>query len=377
MVKRFKKLRRSKKIKKVKDLVPTQAVEKVQSLNPVAPLPPEQAMSLENVPQITNETITEHREEVLSGARKFIYPLAHSKRAIVFITGGLVTLAVIAFLVYSAAGLYRLYQHNTFLYRVTQVVPFPVAKVGGDYVAYENYLFELRRQIHYYEEQQGEEANDFSTTEDKEQLAEFRKQSLTSVIDFAYVKKLAARHGVKVSGKELDARLAQMREQNRLGSSDKVFADVLRDFWGWSVADFRRSLNDQILTEKVTAKLDTEATAKANNALTQVKSGADFATVATQTTEDLASKASGGDYGFPITKSNPNVPPQVVDVLFRLKPGQTSGVINTGKALEIIKLEKIEGDVATARHIVFYLKDISAFLADIKKEQPTKTYVKF
>src|SRR5665811_1430574 len=39
--------------------------------------------ALSGVPRITNETVAEHREAVLSGARKYIYPLQHSKRRIV------------------------------------------------------------------------------------------------------------------------------------------------------------------------------------------------------------------------------------------------------------------------------------------------------
>jgi len=373
MIKRIKKLRR---FKKVKDLVPASVAEKASSYNPVAPLPPEQAMSLEDVPQITNETIAEHREDVLSGARKYIYPLAHSKRRIIIVTSAIVVLAVIAFLAYSVAGLYKFYQYNAFLYRVTQVVPFPIARAGNDFVAYENYLFELRRHIHYYQEQQGDQDNDFSTVDDKEQLAEFRKESLDDVINLAYAKMLAGQNGVKVSGKEVDERVKQMREQNRLGSSDKVFADVLRDFWGWSISDFKRSLKDQILREKVAAKLDSQATAKAASALAQIKSGSDFADVAKAVSEDPASKVNGGDYGFGIVKSNPNVPPQVIDALYKLKPGQVSAVINTGKTLEIVKVEKLENGIITARHIVFALADMTPAIEELKKKEALKTYVR-
>src|SRR3989304_10228319 len=108
MIKRLKKLRR---FKKVKDLVPSSVAEKAATYNPMAAPTPEQAMSLENVPQITNETIAEHREDVLSGARKYIYPLAHSKHRIITVTVAIVVLAVIAFLAYSIAGLYKYYQN--------------------------------------------------------------------------------------------------------------------------------------------------------------------------------------------------------------------------------------------------------------------------
>src|SRR6202035_4554405 len=98
------------------------------------------------------------------------------------------------------------------------------------------------------------------------------------------------------------------------------FADVLHDYWGWSVNDFKRSLKDQILSEKVQAKLDMADSARAKSALQQLATGTDFATLAKQVS-DAGDKINGGDYGFAITDSNPNVPPQVVTELFKLKVG--------------------------------------------------------
>ena len=110
--------------------------------------------SLERVPRITNETVAVHREEVLSGARKYIYPLQHSKHKVVIITSTLFVIFVLAFVTYCVTSLYKLQTTSTFLYRVTQVVPFPIARSGGSFIAYENYLFELRHYTHFYETQQ-------------------------------------------------------------------------------------------------------------------------------------------------------------------------------------------------------------------------------
>jgi hypothetical protein len=364
MKKKFKRRRN----KKSMSLVPANLSERIK-LNGKKE---DEVTSLENVPRITNETIAVHREEVLRGARKFIYPLQHSKRRIITLTTWILVAAVSAFLVYGVTALYRLNQYNTFLYRTTQVVPFPVARVGDNFVAYENYLFELRHYIHYYQNQLG---LNFSG-QDKEQLSRFRKQALDGVVNNAYVKILAQKNGVKVSDKEVNQRIAEVRNQNRLGSNNKVFADVLRDYWGWSISDFKRSLKEEILSEKVVAKLDTADTNRANSALFKVKNGQDFAKVATETTDDPNSKVSGGDYGFPITRTNPNVPPQVVDALFNLKPGQVSAVINTGSTLEIVKNMQVNGDTITAKHIVINLKDISDYTKDLKKEQPAHIFIK-
>ena len=103
MKNRLKKLRQkgAKQVKQVKDLVPApgEVIEKAAGLNPLNQKPPEPVVP-SDVPQITNETIAEHREDVLSGARKYIYPLQHSKHRIVVITAFLVTTTIVALFVY-------------------------------------------------------------------------------------------------------------------------------------------------------------------------------------------------------------------------------------------------------------------------------------
>src|SRR5687768_1307391 len=86
--------------------------------------------ALSSVPRITNETVTEHREEVLSSARKYIYPLQHSKHSIVRISIGILAAVAIAFLAYCSVSLYKFQATSGFIYDVTRVLPFPVAKAG-------------------------------------------------------------------------------------------------------------------------------------------------------------------------------------------------------------------------------------------------------
>jgi hypothetical protein len=208
----------------------------------------------ENVPRITNETVAEHREEVLKSARKYIYPLQHSKHRIVLVSTTLFVITLIAFSAYCTLALYRFQSSSTFLYRVSQVIPFPIARTGGKFIAYENYLFELRHYTHYYETQL---KVNFDSGKDKEQLEQFKKRALDKVITDAYVKQLAEEHGVAVSDQEVEDQITIVRNQNRLGSTEKVFEDVIKDYWGWSINDFKRSLRTTLLAQKVVAKLDT------------------------------------------------------------------------------------------------------------------------
>lgn len=326
----------------------------------------------EGVPRITNETVAEHREEVLKSARKYIYPLQHSKHRIVLISTGLFIATIVGFFVYCTLALYKFQDDSTFVYRVTQVIPFPIARTNGAFVAYENYLFELRHYTHYYETQL---KVNFDSGKDKEQLEQFKRRALDKVVNDAYVKQLAAEHNITVSDQEVEDQIAIVRNQNRLGSSEKVFEDVIRDYWGWTENDFKRSLRTTLLAQKVVAKLDTETNEKAAAALAEIQAGADFATVAKKYSDD-PSKENGGEIGFAVDRTSKEIPAQATDALFRVQPGQTTGVINTGYTLEILKNIETNGDKIRAARIVINYKDIEKYINELKDKQKFTQYIR-
>lgn len=326
----------------------------------------------ESAPRITNETVAEHREQVLSSARKYILPLQHSRKQVVTITTTLAVVGVVSFFTYCALALYKFHSDSLFIYRVTQVIPFPVAKAGSNFVAYENYLFELRRYEHYYKTQQD---TDLKSQQNKGQLVAFQKKALDKVITDAYVKQLAAKNNISVSNQELNAAVDLVRSQNRLGGSDKVFSDVLKEYWGWSEDDFRRSLKAELLSQKVVSTLDTDSYQRAHTALAALQSGQDFAAVAKQYSDDPVSKNNGGEYGYPIDRTTRNVSAQTVDALFKLKPGQYSDIVNAGTSLEIVKCIEVNGDKVRAAHIVFSFKDISVYVNDLRDKSKAQAYI--
>lgn len=330
--------------------------------------------ALSNVPRITNETLSEHREEVLRGARKYIYPLQHSKHRVVKISVSLLVLGIVGFFVLIGLGLYKFQNTSGFIYDVTKIVPFPVAKADHRWVSYESYLFELRRNMHYYQTQQ---QATFKSKDGKAQLKRLKQQAMAQVIQEAYVKELAADNDVKVTDQQVDNQLALVRDQNRLGSNNRVFKEVLNEFWGWSETDFKRELKSQMLKQAVVAKLDTKTDQKAQNALKQIKGGTDFNQLATQVSEDPATKATGGLYPAPITTADRNLAPAVTAEIFKIPAGQTSNIINTGYTLEIVKVIDKTGDSLHASHIQFNLADINTYVQPVQKKNPSHQYIKF
>jgi hypothetical protein len=329
--------------------------------------------ALSNVPRITGDTVEEHREEVLSTARKYIYPLQHSKRHVVRNSVLILLAVVIVFLGYCSVALYKLQSTSGFIYGVARVVPFPVAKAGHSWVSYESYLFELRRNMHYYHTQQ--QAN-FSTPDGKAQLKRLKLQAMNEVVQDAYVKQLAAQNGVSVSPQAVNDEVTLLRNQNRLGNNDHVFKEVLNEFWGWSEADFKRELRQQLLQQAVVAKLDTGTNARAQAALKQLEGGADFVNLAKQVSDDATTKDGGGQYPAAITTNDRSVSPVLAAELFKLKPGQTSGIINTGYTLEIVKVADTDGSSLHAAHIQFTYQPVAAYTQPLQAKEPIREFIK-
>lgn len=330
--------------------------------------------ALSNVPRITNETVAEHREEVLKGARKYKYPLEHSKHRIVIVSSVLLVAALIGFFVYTGLSLYRYQSTSLFMYRVSQVLPLPVAKAGGRWVSYESYLFELRRVMHYYETQQ---QVDFTTDTGKQQLKTYRPRALEQVIAFAYVKDLAAQNNIRVTEQEVNDAIAVLRTQNQLAAGDDELEAVMQKFFGWSLGDLRRQLRDELLAQKVAAKLDTAAFSKAQNVVLQLKNGTDFAALAAQSSDDANTKANGGQYtDAAISMKSQEVPPQVVRELGKLQPGAVSGIITTPTSFEVVKLLSKENGAYKAAHIQITFSPIESFVQPLQKKNPPKKFIK-
>lgn len=327
--------------------------------------------AFENIPKITNETVAEHREGVLKGARKYKYPLQHSKHRIIIISSTLLVVAVVAFFVYTGLALYKFQSSSAFMYRVTQVLPLPVARAGSHFVTYENYLFELRRYEHYYQSQQ---RVDFANKDGKRQLDRYKPVAMDEVVQAAYVKQLAAQNHVSVSRADLDIELNALRAQNQ--SSDQELADVTNKFFGWSLDDLKRELRQELLAQKVAATLDTAALARANNAAAQLKGGADFAAIAKQYSDDAATKDNGGQYAnTAITAASTDVPPAVVHELQSMQVGQVSDVVQAGETLEIVKLIANNDGKLTAAHISFKVTPIQTYVARYAKAHHSHVYI--
>ena len=99
------------------------------------------------------------------------------------------------------------------------------------------------------------------------------------------------------------------------------------------------------------------ARVKAESLLAEIKAGGDFELIAKRESADSASRESGGDLGW---NRRGFMVPQFDMVMFALRPGDVSPVVETSYGFHIIRVDRVQPAEVKARHILVRWKVDSA-----------------
>ena len=227
--------------------------------------------------RITNETVAEHRERVLAGGRRFKYPMQYAKHRLVINT---IIISVVALVIVATAIWWQLYpvqNTSTFFYRITRVLPLPVAIVDGQEVRYSDYLMWFRSQEHNLQYKQGV---DLYAKANKTQLNLFKRQSLDDTIADSYAAKLAKQIHVTVSSQEVNDDLKLQRQSSDGLMSEQTYDAVILDHFGWTPDELKDVTTRKLLHQKVAYAMDTTATKLKDEMTVALKTQTDFDKVA-------------------------------------------------------------------------------------------------
>lgn len=331
--------------------------------------------TLDGTPKITNDTVAEHREEVLSGARRLAYPLQQSRHKVVIVSILIIALVVIGSITYSILSLYRYKSTNNFTYRVSQIVPFPVARINGEFVEYEDYLFEIRHTL-FYLRNHGQEGVDIDSDAGRELVLRVKQEALQKVKLDALALQIARDNNITVSREEVDAQIERVRNEGGVGESDRALDEVLQDFYDWDINDLRRTIYTQLVRQKIPSVVDSGTQERAERALNELKSGVGFRELVEKYSDNTTTKANKGTIGT-IKRDTVGLPQEVVDEAFKLKEGEVSGLIKSPFGIDIIKIDKVEDDKVTLSHIFFEYFDIEEYLKEQLKSATVSEYISF
>lgn len=300
----------------------------------------EKGKKAKTAPKTEREKVEERREEVLAKGRKFKYPLQYTKHKLVINTILVAAVAVVAMVVAGWLALYQFQSTGEMMYRVTQVLPVPVAEVDGAKVRYSDYLMIYRSNLQTSEQQSGQLGN---TEDDDLVRAEYKRTALEAAVEYTYAMKLGKELGLSVSEEEIDQAFDEHRKVGGVERSEEAFLKIVQDNFGMNRREYRRMLELTLMKAKVEQEIDETAQAVAAEVETILnENGGDMAAVAESLGEQVEYEATGQ------LVDNMNVDGGRSNKAMTLEPGQVSErfLSNNGDGYYFVKLvEKTETQV--------------------------------
>lgn len=288
---------------------------------------------------------------------------------------GVVAVVVIVF----GVLIYGYKSENPAVKAVAVVVPYPVERVNGHFVTYNQYLFEVDANKRAYQNNaklNNQPAVDFNSAEGKKLVVQIKQHALDKLKSDALTAQLAAQKKVKVTDKEVNDLVDQLYQ--RYGGKDTLLK-TLKSIYGWNLNDLKAVVYKQLLAknleEKITSDpaMDAAAKAKAQAVVKEIKDGGDFAELAKKNSQ-ASDASSGGDLGF-FTKGQ--LPDELQKAAEALQPGQVSDPIKDQYGYEVIKVvEKKDDGSIHAQHILIKTVDYNEYFQGELKKAKVNVYIK-
>lgn len=276
--------------------------------------------------RITNETVAEHREQILAGGRKFKYPVQYARHKLVINAILVVLVAAILLAVIGWWQLYPMQNSGTFMYRVAKIIPVPVASIDGQSVPYRDYLVSYRASKFYlgkYDEIK------LDSKDGERQLEHVKRQSLDMAEQISYARKLASQHDITITDKDIDDFIDKERDTANGRTSQETYDASIKMLLDQTTADYRLSVSNSLLRDKVAFAIDENATKQVEVAKKLMqKDSSDFVAIADSMKKTTGGKVTAGQSGLVSLTTNKYNGLRISEIS-NMKQGELSGVLKS------------------------------------------------
>jgi len=124
-----------------------------------------------------------------------------------------------------------------------------------------------------------------------------------------------------------------------------------------------------VVAPKASPEAKAKAKARADSLLAEIKKGGDFEQIAKRESMDPGTKQLGGDLGW--NRRGSGLVPEFEGMMFALRPGDVSPVIETAFGYHIIRVDRVQAAEVKARHILIAPVIDSADVARARVEADT------
>lgn len=315
--------------------------------------------------RITNETVAEHRARILAGGRRFKYPIQYARHKLVF---NAIIIGVVALVIMAGLGWWQLYSvqnSDTFFYRVTRVLPLPVATIDGEAVRYSHYLTKYRGATHFREREQAASPEDVVRQREYDKL-----KSMDAAMAEAYAAKLARHHNITLTDEQIDQALERHRRHKTGVVSKESYNQIARDFLGWTPEEYRQEVQRGLLREEVAFAIDDTARGRRDRVAALVRDGKGL--------EEAAKEVGGDDVtGVQYSKTGSvdatSQDDGQVAVALKLEPGQVSQPFRStsGDGYIILRLISKGNGKVVYESVRVALREFAKRFDEVKKSTAT------
>ena len=262
------------------------------------------------------EKVEERREEVLATGRKFKYPLQWTRHRIIIST---VLIAIVVFAIIIVGGwlaLYRIGMTDDLLFKVTEILPIPVASVDGAETRFSDYLMFYRSSMTSIERQSGSQfdASSYEALRD-----EYKRAALTEAEDYTYALKLAKELNITVTDEEVQNEFDRHLKIGGIDRPEEGFIKIISDNFGLTKSEYERMLYLTLVKAKVSIAIDENANKTAAKVESLLASnGNDFLAIAEALGSSINYEETGG------LVDSKNIDGGRATEAMKLEPGETS-----------------------------------------------------
>lgn len=321
--------------------------------------------------RITNETVAEHRERILAGGRRFKYPMQYARHRLVFNTIIMLVVALVVLVLVGWWQLYSVQNTSSFMYRVTRILPLPVASVDGAPVRYSDYLMSYNASIHYLRQS---EQLDFNTENGKRQIIDNKRKSMDNAIADTYAGKLARDLSISVTDKQVDQVIDDDRNTANGRISQETYDASALNILGWGPEEYRQDAKSKLIRQEVSYKIDNPAKARQERAAQLLQQDGDF---------DKAAVTLGGTGDTKVTSGLSGLVPLanrdggLSKAAAKLEKGKISSVVktSTGDGYYFVKLLERNDRQISYAYLKIPLTLFQEQLAALKKDGKVKEYI--
>ena len=310
--------------------------------------------------RITNDTVAQHREKVLAAGRQHKYPIQYTKRRLVWITM-FVSVAILAIFVgLGWAQLYLWKDTSDIAYRITKILPLPVANIDGENANYSDYLLYHRSSLAVLQTQ--------GQSDQKDKVKFYQNQSINKALEVAYAKRLARENNITVDDNKVQDLIKKQQESSKLSQS--AYESVVKDNLHWSMDELKIAMKYTLLKQEVSFKIDKTADDLVSTIQNKVKSGKSLKDIA----DEMGNKVQPV---FNLSVSTDNSDGGLTKSATLLAKGKISEPVKTlaGDGYYFVTLNSLEDNMVNYSYVKVPLTEFNSQFNYLKNNNKVKYFI--